>query len=335
MIGAFFMTRKSRAPQTPELVTPKLAVAAVRGSSIFYTPEARDALRAQKPTLVNPTEERAFFQAEQNPALWRQLDHRLHFDALLLSGDANAYAPLLRHLLDSRDFVLTYLDQTSVIFSRRPAVEWSIGMLDAVKQQFAGAQRAPFLVGAANKLLALGMTQQAKSYLDEAISLDGDSPDTRTQLALYHAQIGQWAQAMENCERALSSDKNYTPALNAKAQILFGSKRFNEALVVSRHIVEESPRDPSALFLDAKIAHQAHAYQHEIETLHALIELAERDGAPVSGYRIYLGQAYAADSQAQPSLEQFQKALDTGDLSPEQRKFVEESIARIKSRTGS
>ena len=189
-----------------------------------------------------------------------------------------------------------------------------------------------FLVSAANKLLALGETQRAKGFLDEAIRLAPDSADARTQLALYHAQIGQWNEALENCNRALAIDQNAIPALSAKAQILFGAKRFDEALDVSEQMVAALPGEPSALFLHAKIAHEAHAFQREIVALKSLIELAEKAGAPLSGYRIYLAQAYAASSQAQPSLEQFEKAAASGELTPEQRTFVDESIRRIKSR---
>ncbi len=335
IVGAYFMTRRAAHPPSANLTTPAFAVDALNARTLFYTPLARETLSTKRPGLLNPAEEKAFGLAAQNPVLWRQLDHRLHFDALLLSGDANVYRPLLQHLLETHDWVLTYLDQTSMIWKRRPATAWTPDDLSALEKKFAGADRALFLVGVANKVLALGQTQLAKSLLDQAIALDGKSADARTQLALYHAQIGQWQGALDGCNRALAIDPNFSPALNAKAQILLGQGRFDEALEISQRIADADPQDPAALFLNAKIAHAAHAFQSEIKTMRALLELAEKCGAPTSGYRIYLGQAYATDGQAQPSLDEFQKAAAANDLSTEQRKFVEEAIARIKSRTGS
>lgn len=329
------MTRRTPPPRDPSLTTPQLAIAALTGHSLFYTPAAHDGLREWRPDLLNTADERAFVHAAQNPAQWRQLDRRLHFEKVLLCGDPATFRPLLRHLLETRDFTLTYLDHTSLIFARAPAPKWSPPMLDGVKQKFTGKSAAPFLVGLAGKLLAVGRLPEAKGCLGDALALDGDSPDAHTQLALYHAQLQQWPAAQAECERALAIEKNFVPALQAKAQILCGGGRFNEALEISQRVAEANPRDPAALFLHAKIAHEAHAFQREIAALKQLVALAERAGAPVSGYRIYLAQAYAAHSEAAPALAQFEAALTAGDLSAEQRKFVDEAITRIKSRSDS
>jgi tetratricopeptide (TPR) repeat protein len=336
LVGVFFMTRSR--PSTPvrsEISTPQLAANAIQGRSVFYTAAAREILHRLRPELASEAEEQKFFQATQDPSAWRLLDHRLHFDAIWLCGDANGYRPLLRHLLETRDFVLTYLDHTSVIFARPPATAFNAKALDAMKEKLTGRDRMIFLVGAANKLLAIGMLPLAKGYLDEAILLDGGSADARTQLALYHAQLGEWREALDDCNRALDLDAKFPAALAAKAQILFGSKQFNAALEISQQALEAHPDDPANLFLDAKIAHEAHAFQREIIAMQNLVRLAEKAGAPVSGYRIYLAQAYAADGQAEPAIEQFEKARSAGDLSPEQKRFVEDSIARIRSRVHS
>ena len=88
------------------------------------------------------------------------------------------------------------------------------------------------------------------------------------------------------------------------------------------------------LFLHARIAHQAHAYQSEIGVLKTLIELARKEGAPVTGYRIYLAQAYASSGEANPSLEQFNMALTDESISVDQRAYITDSIARIRNRVG-
>jgi tetratricopeptide (TPR) repeat protein len=335
-VAAYFLMRspdeKHRAIHNPELTEPRWAVAAVRAHALFFTPAAKAELQAHKPELASDADARAFAQAMQNPALFRQLDHTRHFDAVLLCGDPSAYRALLQHLLETRDWVLAYLDHTSVIFQRPPATAWEEQSVAAMKEKFTGKERAIFLTQVAGKLLAVGKTTSAKTCLDEAISLDKNSPETWTQLSVYDGQINRWADALAHVDKALALDRDNAFALTTKAQILFGARRFSEALTFSNQALEQNPQDPGMLFFHAKIAHEAHAFYQEIDALKKLIAMAEKDQQPVSGYYIYLGQAYAADSQAKPAVEQFEKAAAANDLTPKQREFVQECITRIKSR---
>jgi hypothetical protein len=88
------------------------------------------------------------------------------------------------------------------------------------------------------------------------------------------------------------------------------------------------------LFLHATISHEAHAYDREVAALKHLIELADAQGQSTTGYRIYLGQAYAETGDAMPSLIEFKKAVEAPDISPEQRKFAQDCIDKIAERTG-
>ncbi len=137
---------------------------------------------------------------------------------------------------------------------------------------------------------------------------------------------------MSDADQALSLDESYLAAMVVRAQLLSLSRRYDAAYDVTSRIIERSPRDPFMLFLHARIAHQAHAFQSEIGALKTLVELAQKDGAPVTGYRIYLAQAYAASGDAQPSLEQFNIALADDSISADQRAYIVDSIARIRSR---
>lgn len=323
---------KHQSIHNSELTEPRWAVAAVRAKTLFFTPAANAELRAHKPELAIGADARAFARAMQNPTLFRQLDHQRHFDAVLLCGDPSAYRPLLQHLLETRDWVLAYLDHTSLIFQRPPATAWDKQSVAAMKEKFTGSARAIFLTEIAGKLLAVGKSTPSKTCLDEALSLDKTLSETWTQLALYDGQINHWADALAHVDKALALNHNNAFALATKAQILFGARRFSEALTFSNQALEQHPDDPATLFFHAKIAHEAHAFYQEIDALKKLIAMAEKDQQPVSGYYIYLGQAYAADSQAQPAVEQFEKAAAAGDLTPEQRDFVQECITRIKSR---
>lgn len=331
-------------PPDPELATPKLAVASLRASRLYFNPVARAHLMTARPELLAPDDRdarsersRLFAQASQNPRLWRQMDRREHFDTVLLSGDPALCRPLLEHLGGSTDWTLTYLDHTSVIFGRAPAQAWKPADLEAVRQKFAALppkQHADFLVQLAVKLLALNQRDPAKAQLDEALRLDEKSAAGWTALAVFHAQLKQHPQALAAAEKALTIDKKFRAALEAKAQLLLAMRRANEACEVAQALVDLAPGDTSPLFILARSAHEAHAYTKEIATLAKLIGLLQNAGQPVSACRIYLGQAYAENGDAAHALDQFQQAAAAEDLDSEQRAFVHETIQRIKQRSG-
>ena len=228
------------------------------------------------------------------------------FDALLLSGDPTTYKPLLKHLADAKDFVLTWLDNAVLIFRRPGAQAWKEADLNVTAGKFQGENRARFLSGAATRLMAIGQLPMARRALDAAGRSVQGAGDW-TALALYDGEVAQWKDAMDALDRRCGSDADFTPALTTKAQILFGARRYDEALEISDKVVEEHPDDPSMLFLQATISHQAHAYQREIAALKHLIELAEAQGQSTTGYRIYLGQAYANTGEGPLSLIEFKK----------------------------
>jgi tetratricopeptide (TPR) repeat protein len=301
---------------------------------LFFTPGSHADLLGMRPDLVAAADEHAYARAVQMPAVFRAQDHERQFDALLLSGDPTTYKPLLKHLAESKDFVLTWLDNAVLIFRRPGARAWTEADLVTQAGQFQGENKARFLSGAATRLVAIGQLPMAKRALDVAQPLGGSLPEMWTALALYDGEIQHWKEAIDALDRALALDPNFTPAMTTKAQILFGARRFDEALAISDKVVEEYPDDPSMLFLHATISHEAHAYEREIAALKHLIEMAEAQGQSTTGYRIYLGQAYAETGDAMPSLIEFKKALEAGDISPEQRKFAQDCVDKIGERTG-
>ena len=337
VIAALYLLRAPNHTPKSELMKPIWAaerIASLHPKALFFTSAAREELQARSPALLADSQsaenERTFKQAAQNPALFRQLDHRLHFDAVWLCGDPANYRPLLQHLLETRDWTLTYLDHTSLIFQRAPVEPWKNTSLNDIEQKFNGKDRAQFLSLAAGKLLAIGDLESAKGLLDEAVLLDKNSPEIWTQLALYDARVGHWREALAHAEQALTLSPDFVPALETKAQILFGSKHFSAALAAARKALEANPQSPETLFLHAKIAHQARAFTEEIESLNKLIALAENQQRPTSGYRLYLAQAYVANGNAPEALVEFQKLAKADDLTPEQRDFVKECIERIQ-----
>lgn len=335
VFGIVMLVRGHHAPVDPRLLHEQLGLGQVRDVHyLFFTPGSHADLLAERPDLLAAADEHAFAKAVQVPEAFRELDHGRQFEALLLSGDPTTYKPLLKHLSESKDFVLTWLDNSVLIFRRYGARAWVEADLTSAAGQFRGENKARFLAGAATRLIAIGQLGMAKQALDVAQPLGGNLPEMWTALALYDGEIAHWKEAVDALDRALALEPDFTPAMTTKAQILFGARRFDEALAISDKVVEEHPDDPSMLFLHATISHEAHAYDREVAALKHLIELADAQGQSTTGYRIYLGQAYAETGDAMPSLIEFKKAVEAPDISPEQRKFAQDCIDKIAERTG-
>jgi len=329
---------KRQPPLSDDTLTPALAVGVLNSQSLYFTISARDYLSKNKPALFSPHDNEAdrqdFKRAEADPVTWRQLDRKYHFDTALLCGDPGEYNKLLEHLLAANDWTLTYLDHTSLIFKRSPAKPWTINDFHTLQQKFANypkGDRAIFLMETGAKLLAIGQLTLAKQQLDESLGLDGKSADTWTELALYEVRDNNYKKALEYAGKAVDIDGDNTHALATKAQILFSIRRFDDALSVSQQLVRANPDDQNILFFHAKIAHESHAYTMEIPTLLHLIEVVEKAHEPTAGFHIYLAQAYARNKQNDASLDEFQRALDEGGLSPEQTKYINESMTTLRS----
>ncbi len=333
VFGIVALIRGHRSPVDPRLTHQQLAIARLADiHTLFYTPASHADLLAARPDLIAPSE-LPFAQAVQMPATFRLLDHQRQFSALLLYGDPTTYKPLLHHLGQSRDFILTWLDNATLIFRRAGATPWTEADLNATAAQFTGENRSRFLAGAATRLIAIDQFPIARRALDAAQPDGAHLPEYWTALALYDGQVAHWPDALDSVNRALALDPAFTPALTTKANILYGAQRYDEALAITDKVIATYPDDPSMLFLHATIAHQAHSYDREIAALTHLIQLAQAQGISVTGYRIYLGQAYAETGQAMPSLTQFQQALDSPDISPEQRKFAQDCVDKIHEKT--
>ncbi len=337
--GVFHICRRPAAPLSAELATPALAQAYLKsvmpdpGGKLFFTTPAVGFLPGSPEALQKQAVE--FETAAQDPKAWRALDRKERFDALWLMGSPAGFRPLLDHLRPAADWKLTYIDPTSLVYRRSPATAWTPKDLEGLKATFAShskAEQVTMRVQTAHRLAAIGELQAAKGLIDEAIALDAGSSPAWTELACWHAAQGQWDRALETSERALKNDKNYFPALAARANALFAHGKFNEALKLTRRLVADAPGDGPNLYLHAKVTHAAHAYTEEIETLLKIIGIAETRSMPTGTWRIFLAQAYGATGQAEPALEQFEAALKEPGLSAKERAFAEKAMERIRSR---
>jgi len=348
LAGAGWMAwthRRSVHVADPILDSPALALEALQAKVLYFNGPARPWLVQQRADLLNPElldensdRARAMTQAVQSPKLFHQLDRQYRFDALLLVGNPSQYKPLLDHLVETKDWTLRYADHTSLVFRRNAAKAWDLADFDQqVRARIAGKApevRATVLALTAVRVEAAGFPKPARQLLDEASGLAPRLPEVANAFATYDMARGQFREASVQVERALSSDPDFLPAMATKAQLLYGTKRYSEAYDLSRKVIARLPQDPVVLFYHAKIAHEAHAYEAEIATMEKLIALADQEGQPLGGYRLYLGQAYASTGDAKRSVDSFMLALDDPDLPDDQRSFARENIVRIKKRTG-
>ena len=123
VFGILMLVRGGITPDDPRLASEALALGRLCGgeASFLHAGGACAIWTRERPDLLAGADEHAFAQAAQMPSVFRQLDHQRPFDALLLAGDATTYKPLLHHLGETKDFVLTWLDNAKLIFRRKPA----------------------------------------------------------------------------------------------------------------------------------------------------------------------------------------------------------------------
>ncbi len=346
--GIAWRLRRS-APASPELATPRLALAelanhgGLRGKMLYFTPTAADYLQAHWKELglrcdpvVSPEQlAREFSPSIQNPKAWRVLDRKWRFDALLLSGDPATFRQLLDHLRQSPDWTLTWLDPTSLVFERTPARVWTAAELERSMAAFklhSPREQEEARIQTAHRLIAIGEVASAKALLEEVVKANPDSAPAWTELAGCHATEAKWDRALEAANRAEACDRHYLPGVVAKANILYASKKFNEALELTRRLVVELPEDGQLLSLHARVTHSAHAYKEEIEVLNKVIELSEAKAMPTGSWRVFLGQAYAADAQNEAALKQFEEALKDPEISDGERAFARKAVERLRGR---
>ncbi len=328
-------------PTAPELTTPKLALAQLAGPRTFFPASARAALEGSRPALIpealrDPAAPlaRQLPQATQEARVFRELDRAVRFDEIWLPGDPSTFKPLLEHLLETTDFALSHLDHTSLIF-RRGAAPWQPAPPDSASAAYGDArERAYLLAQAAVRLALTRRSDAAREYLAAAEASAASVPEVWSGWSTYHMTKGDWPRALEAADRALALDAGFLPGIACKVQCLYATKRFGEAYELSKHLLAASPDDPGMLFYHAKLAHEARAFDAEIAALTRLISLAEAAGANVSGYRVYLGQAWAGKGDADAARDQLTRALLDTTLPREQRKFADELLTQINDRVG-
>jgi tetratricopeptide (TPR) repeat protein len=311
----------------------------------------RDALPSDGPVYLNPAglalarfsgplppraAEPEALNLGREHSLWRAQDRRVRYRAAWLLGDKSDYAPLARHLGESPDWRLAAADATGVLFLREPReAEFATEPAkDMARGMTGAANRSGFL--AATALTCL--TAQAVPEAGELSNIAVRRADRSSQVAASRARVlislGQPREALVESERAVTLEPLSAEAWQVRAEALLHAGLNDEAYAAGSRAMELSPGEAGALWLAARCANAARAFQSEAAILEELVALTEARGADASFYQLYLGQSYARQGLTRPALRALEKAAAAPGLSAEQRSELEREIADIRSNPG-
>jgi tetratricopeptide (TPR) repeat protein len=269
----------------------------------------------------------------REPSLWRAQDRRVRYRAVWLLGNKSDYAPLARHLGESPDWRLAAADATGVLFVRGPREE--IFATEPAKD------KARAMIGAANRsgfLAATSLSCLAAQFLPEAGELSAAAvrrTDRSSSVAAARARVlislGQPREALLESERAVTLEPDSAEAWQVRAEALLHAGLNDEAYAAGNRAMELAPGDVGALWLAARCANAARAFQSEAGILEQLTALSMARGGDAGFYQLYLGQSYARQGLTRPALRALQKAAEAPGLSDEQRRELEQEIADLRS----
>jgi hypothetical protein len=269
----------------------------------------------------------------REPSLWRELDRTTRYSAVWLLGDKSDYAPLARHLGEAPDWRLAAVDATGVLFLRQPHIEEfaTEPAQQYAREMWGGANRSQFLAGAA-------LSSLAANYLPEAgeLSLAATSNSRQSApAAAAHARTliasGVIREALEESLRATNLDPRSVEAWEVRTEALLHAGMVNDAYAASQRATRLAPGDTGTLWLAARTAHAARAFQTEAELLEQLTSLTEGRGGDAGFYYLYLGQSYAKQGLTRPALYNLEKAASAPGLTDEQRGQLRKEIEAILS----
>jgi hypothetical protein len=315
-----------------EAAQPTLTRAALpKEGPVYINPQGLPLARFSGPLPERALEGETAGLARE-PRLWRAQDRAARYRAVWLLGDKSDYAPLARHLGESPDWRLAAVDATGLLFVRGPkANEFPTEPAQQLGSGFVGAaNRSRFLAGAALSALAAQALPEAGELSRASVRKSDLASLSASARALVLLSLGQIEDALEQSARAVGLTPSLSEAWQARAEALLHAGRTDEAYGAAQRAAESAPGDEGALWLAARAANAARAFQTEAEILERLIALTGGRGSDPGFYELYLGQSYAKQGLARPALRALEKAAAAPGLSEEQRAELREEIARVR-----
>lgn len=269
-------------------------------------------------------------------SLWRAHDREMRYAAAWLLGEKSDYAPLARHLGESPDWRLAAVDATGVIFVRAPRAEpfATEPAQQAAREMWGGANRSAFLGGSALACLAANALPEAGELSAAAVRNSDLSATAAAIRARVLISLGDVRGALGQSERALELDRTLPLAWEVRTEALLHAGRTDDAYAASQQAAAMMPGDVGTLWLAARAANAARAFQTESELLERLVALTAARGGDTSFYRLYLGQSYAKQGLARPALRELEQAAAAPGISAQQRRELEDEIRRIRDNPG-
>lgn len=268
----------------------------------------------------------------REPGLWRAEDRRMRFRAVWLLGDKSDYAPLARHLGGSADWQLAAVDATGLLFERRPksGVFATEPAQQLARTMTGGANRSGFLSASALACLAAGSITESGELSATAVRRSDQSSVAAATRALVLISLGQVRDALEESLRAVRLDPSSAEAWRVRTEALLHGGLADDAYAAGQQAVRFAPGEAGTLWLAARAANAARAFQSESEILERLISLTEGRRGDAGFYHFYLGQSYAKQGLRRPALWAFENAAKAPGLTDDQRRQIHEEMDLIK-----
>lgn len=320
----------------PSTAQPTLTREALpEGVPIYINPQGLPLARFSGP-LPTRTPENETPRLAREPKLWRGQDRRARYGAVWLLGDKADYAPLARHLGESPDWRLAAVDATGLLFVRgrreeqfatEPAQQSARAMVGA-------ANRTRFLAGSALAALAAQALPEADELSRASVRKSDLASLSAAGRSLVLLSVGGIEEALDQSARAVALTPHSSEAWQARAEALLHAGAVDHAYAAARRAADLAPDDAGALWLAARAANAANAFQTEAEILEQLVAMTEGRGADAGFYQLYLGQSYAKQGLARPALRALEKAAAAPGLSGEQRTELQAEISRVRQSAG-
>jgi tetratricopeptide (TPR) repeat protein len=339
------------------LVVPPALEAAPRWYALAMTPAAiqptltRDALPAGGLIYVNPrglplarlagplppaVEAGGGQPLGREPSLWRARDRETRFEAVWLLGEKSDYAALARHLGESPDWRLAAVDAAGVLFLRAAQTKEfpTEPAQQMAREMWGGANRSAFLADAALAALAAHALPESGELSAAAVRNSDLSAPAAAVRARTLVSLGEVRAALVESARAVDLDPSLPLAWEVRTEACLHAGLTDQAYAAAQKAVTLAPGETGTLWLAARAANAARAFQTEAELLERLVALTAARGGDAGFYRLYLGQSYAKQGLARPALRELQLAADSPSLTAKQRSELEEEIALIRSSPG-